>query len=305
MMPHSEPMPVSKAEAPGYIGPYRLLNVVNTGQTSQIWQAMHDGKQQFFGLKVLLDKYRKDREQVGYLKWEHTVGAKLSHPRIIQVAEFGTDRGTSYLAMEWFSAPNMKNRIRQGVEKIGHMVPKIVLQATEGLAFFNHQGWVHRDIKPDNFLVDDDGDVKLIDFALAVKNRRGLGKLFSFSGKSKFVQGTRSYMSPEQIRGTVLDDRADLYSLACTLYELVSGRPPYTGANANELLNKHLRAAAPSVDAVEKNVTPQFAQLLRKAMSKKPSERHKSVDDFLTELRMVKVYRQTPRPPQEMQAKTG
>ena len=77
-------------------------------------------------------------------------------------------------------------------------------------------------------------------------------------------------MSPEQIRGGGLDDRADLYSLACTLFELVSGRLPYTGASANELLNKHLRAAPPSLDAVAKNVTPQFAQLLRRAMAKNP-----------------------------------
>ena len=294
---------MSKAEAPGYVGPYRLLNVVNTGQTTQFWQAMHDGKQQFFGLKLPLDKFRKDREQINYLKWEYAVGSKLHHPRIIEIVEYGTDRGTAYLAMEWFSAPNMKNRIRQGVEKIAHLIPKVVVQATEALACFNLQGWVHRDIKPDNFLVSDSGEVKLIDFALAQRRKGGLAKLFA--GKSKLVQGTRSYMSPEQIRGGGLDDRADLYSLACTLFELVSGRPPYTGTSANELLNKHLKAAPPSLDAVAKNVTPQFVQLLRRAMAKRPSDRHKSVDDFLTELRIIKVYRQTPRPPGGVQQKTG
>ena len=294
---------VSKAEAPGYVGPYRLLNVVNTGQTTQFWQAMHDGKQQFFGLKLPLDKFRKDREQVNYLKWEFAVGSKLHHPRIIEIIEYDTDRGTAYLAMEWFSAPNMKNCIRQGVETIAPLIPKVVVQATEALAYFNLKGWVHRDIKPDNFLVSDSGDVKLIDFALAQRKKGGLAKLFC--GKSRLVQGTRSYMSPEQIRGGGLDDRADLYSLACTLFELVSGRPPYTGTSANELLNKHLRAAPPSLDAVAKNVTPQFGQLLRRAMAKRPSDRHKSVDDFLTELRMIKVYRQTPRPPGGVQQRTG
>lgn len=291
------------AEAPGYIGPYRLLNVVNTGQTSQIWQAIHDGKGQFFGLKVPLDKFRRDREQVGYLRWEYAVGCKLDHPCIIRVVEYGVDRGTPFLAMEWFSAPNMKNRLRQGVEKIAHLIPKIVLQATEALAYFNNQGWVHRDVKPDNFLVGDNGDVKLIDFALAQRCRRGLTKLFA--ARSKLVQGTRSYMSPEQIRGKVLDDRADLYSLACTLFELVGGRPPFTGTTSNELLNKHLKSAAPPLDAVDKNVTPQFAQLLKRAMAKRPSERHKTVDDFLTELRMVKIFRQTPRPPQESPQKSS
>lgn len=293
---------MSKAEAPGYIGPYRLLNVVNTGQTSQIWQAMHDGKQQFFGVKLLLDKFRRNREQIGYLKWEYTVGSKLDHPRIIKIIEYAMDRGTPYVAMEWFSAPNMKNWIRQGVDKIGYLIPKIVVQATEALAYFNMQGWVHRDIKPDNYLVNDQGEVKLIDFALAQRKKGSLGKFFT--GKTKLVQGTRSYMSPEQIRGGGLDDRADLYSHACTLYELVSGRPPYTGTSANELLNKHLRASPPSLDGVDKNVTPQFAQLLRQAMAKKPSDRHKSVDEFLTRLRVTKVYHRNPRPPQEIVPKS-
>lgn len=289
---------MSKAEAPGYIGPYRLLNVVNTGQTSLIWQAIHDGKKQFFGLKLLLDKFRRNREQIACLKWEYTVSRKLSSPRIIEIVEFATDRGTPYLAMEWFSAPNMKNWLRQGLDKVGYLTPKVALQTTEALAYFNKRGWVHRDIKPDNYLVNAEGEVKLIDFALAQSKWGGLGRLFG--GKSKLVQGTRSYMSPEQIRGGRLDERADLYSHACALFELVSGRPPYTGTSANELLNKHLKAVPPSLDAVDKNITPQFAKLVRQAMAKKPSERHKTTDEFLTKLRMTKIYFRPPRPPQEI-----
>ncbi len=290
------------AEAPGYVGPYRLLNVVNTGQSSQFWQAMHDAKGEFFGLKIPLKKYRKNREHIGYLKWEYTVGSKLDHPNIIRIVEYGVDRGTPFVAMEWFAAPNMKNRIRQNLEGIGHLIPKIVLQATDAVAHLNKQGWVHRDIKPDNFLVSDEGDVKLIDFALAQRRRTGLAKLLV--PKSRVVQGTRSYMSPEQIRGSALDDRADQYSLACTLFELVGGRPPFTGVNSNELLNKHLKSAPPTLDSVNKEVTPHFAKVLRKAMAKSPSDRYKTTEDFLSELRMIHVMRQPPRPPQQSPAKS-
>jgi len=288
------------SEAPGYIGPYRLLNVVNTGQNTQMWQAFHDGEKCFYGIKVLLDKFRRNREQTNYLRWEHTVGAKLKDERIIRIIEFKFDRGTPYLAMEWFSAPNLKQLVRQGVETYEYLVPQIIDQATGALAYFNEQGWIHRDIKPDNFLASDKGPdkgkVKLIDFALAQKARRGIGKLFASKPK---VQGTRSYMAPEQIRGESLDYRSDLYSLACTFYELVSGKPPFTGTSANDLLMKHLKAPPPPLESANPNVTPQFAQLLRKAMAKKPENRPNSVGDFLTAIRMAKVYRRPPSPPSE------
>lgn len=284
------------SEAPGYIGPYRLLNVVNTSQTRQIWQAIHDATGQFVGLKVLLEQYRKNREQLRLLRWEYKVGHGLEHPRLIRIFEYGTYRGVPYLAMEWFSAPNMKTRIRQGIDKMGHLLPKIIFQTTEAVACFNQQGWIHRDIKPDNFLVNDQGDVKLIDFGLAQRRRGFLGRLLL--PRSRLIQGTRSYMSPEQIRGEVVDERSDLYSLACTLFELVAGRPPFTGVTSNELLSKHLKAAPPLLDTVDKNVTPEFAQLLKRAMAKRPKDRPRSVEEFLDELRIIKLFRQTPRPPE-------
>ena len=135
---------------------------------------------------------------------------------------------------------------------------------------------------------------------LGVLTASQIGKLIT--PKSK-VQGTRSYMSPEQIRGSALDDRADLYSLGCTLFELASGKPPFTGASANDLLMKHLKASPPSLESANRNVTPEFARLVRRAMAKKPSARQKSTADFLSELRVTPVFRVDPQPPQE--AKTS
>jgi len=286
--------PVTKATL-SYLGPYRLLNVVNTSQTSQIWQAYDDGKQQIVGIKTLLEKCRKNREQIGYLRWEYKVSRKVVHPRILAIFAFDIDRGAPYIAMEWFPAPNMKQRLLQGMAKIGYLLPKAIDQAAEALAYFNLRGWVHRDIKPDNFLVADDGDVKLIDFSLARRAKHGLAKLFSLKSK---VQGTRSYMSPEQIRGKALDERADVYSFGCVLFEVISGRPPFTGTSQQELLNKHLRSPPPPLDPVEHNVTPEFAQLVRRALAKDPKARPRSVGDFLSELRRNRIFRITPRPPE-------
>jgi serine/threonine protein kinase len=188
----------------------------------------------------------------------------------------------------------MKIRIHQGIDRIAHLLPTIILQATEALAYFNEQRWIHRDIKPDNFLVDDDGQVKLIDFALARRKRGALGRLF---GQRSKIQGTRSYMSPEQIRKWALDERSDLYSLGCTLYHLIAGNPPFTGANTHELLKKHLRAPVPRLEAANSNVTPAFSNLIKRTMSKKAADRPKSARALWAQLREIPLFLNPPKLP--------
>jgi eukaryotic-like serine/threonine-protein kinase len=277
-----------------FIGPYRLLNIIKTGQTSQVWAVLSSRDQQRLALKILLAEYRRDREHLGFLKQEYVVGKTLDHPRVIRVYEFAFDRRIPYLVMEYFPAPNMKDIIFQVREMLGYLMPKMIAQAAEGLAYFNAQGWVHRDVKPDNFLVSQEGEVKLIDFALAVRPKKGLARLFSPRTK---IQGTRSYMSPEQIRGGALDARSDVYSFGCTIFHLVSGRPPFTGTSSNELLKKHLTAQVPRIEAYERNVTTEFGDLIQRTMAKKPESRPKSIDEFLTTFRAITMFKQPPRPP--------
>ncbi len=280
---------------PGYLGPFRLLNAIHTGHASQIWQAYDDRKRRRVCIKTLLDRFRRDREQVGYLKREYAIGQHLNHPNVIEIEKYDVDRGRPYLVMEWFAAPNMKNLIRQGTAPVAHLLEGVVEQSAVGLDVLHKAGYVHRDVKPDNFLVSETGEVKLIDFALAHRARGGLAKWFTRAPK---LQGTRSYMAPEQIRCEAADPRADLYSYACVIFELLSGRPPFTGATANELLNKHLKAAPPSLETIDKNLTPEFVQLIRRSMAKRPEERPQSMADFLTDFRRLRMWRVAPRPPQ-------
>ena len=280
---------------PGFIGPYRLLNVVNTGQTSRIWQAYDDAAHKVCGIKLLLNDFQRDREHIGYLRQEYIVGEKLIHERIIRFTDFASDRGIYYLVMEWFPAPNMKHLIRHQFEETQHLAPELIEQMGEALAYLNGHGWVHRDIKPDNYLVSEAAEVKLIDFALTQKTKGGLAQLLN---RSK-IQGTRSYMSPEQIRGASLDSRSDLYSLGCTIFELLSGKPPFTGSNANELLMKHIKSSPPTLESANRNVTPEFGDLVRQTMAKKPDNRPKSVTDFLTQFRMLRVFKRPPKPPEK------
>jgi serine/threonine protein kinase len=279
------------------IGPYRLVNLIMTGQTSQVWEVVHEATRERLALKLLLSDFRKQREHLGYLKHEFEVGRTLQHPRVIKLHEMGSDRGITYLVMEYFPFPNMKVWIRRGYDQIAVHVPKIIEQAAEGLAYFNAQGWIHRDVKPENFLVSPEGEVRLIDFALAEKRRAGLARLFG--GRSK-IQGTRSYISPEQIRGQPLDQRADVYSFGCTIYELLVGKPPFAGGDSDDLLRKHLRTPAPSIAAYNRNVTPEFAELVKRLLAKAPQDRPEDLTKFLREFKKIRVFRVTPRMPAEM-----
>ena len=102
----------------GYAGPYRLLNIINTGQTSQVWQAYHDGSRKYVAVKMLQREYARDKEHVRFLKWEYTVAGKIEHERICRVYQFGRERGIPYLALEWFPAPNLNYH---GEDGRGHL----------------------------------------------------------------------------------------------------------------------------------------------------------------------------------------
>jgi eukaryotic-like serine/threonine-protein kinase len=270
--------------------------VVNTGQTSRIWQAYDDANQKLCGVKVLLEEFRRNREHLSYLKHEWLVGGTIEHPRIIRMFDFAVSRGEPYLAMEWFSAPNLKHRLRYDYERFEYLFPKLMEQMCEALACLHENGWIHRDVKPDNFLVSDAGEMKLIDFALAQRIKGGVSRLLGPKAK---IQGTRSYMSPEQIRGLAPDGRSDLYSLGCTVFEMLARKAPFTGTSANELLTKHLHSSPPTIESVNRNVTPEFGDLVRRCLAKKPSARPQSVVDFLNELRMTRIFRSPPKPPAE------
>lgn len=271
------------------------MHLVHAGHASQVWQACHDGEGRNYAIKLLPENDLKSQSHRRYLKREWEVGRQVIHPQIVKVVVFAEERGIPYLAMEWFPAPSMKSRIRQGLEAIAPQIAGIVLKATESLHFLHSKGWIHRDVKPENFLVADDGDLKLIDFSLAQRKLGFFGRIFRLRVRAK-VQGTRSYISPEQILGRPLDERSDLYSLACTLYELITGKPPFTGTTSSELLSRHLRATPPPLESINSNVTPEFSQLIRRTLAKEPEARPRSTYDFYKELRSVAVFRRPPVP---------
>jgi serine/threonine protein kinase len=294
------PLPIASlmSKSRDFLGPYRLARLIRVGSTAEVWEAIDESSSdnKRYALKVLRQNCAEDKNELAALKHEFTVGKSLASPRIIKVLDHQTDKGRPFLVLELFSELNMKQALRKGPDSLAFMLDKIIEQAAEGLYYMHTKNWIHRDIKPDNYLVARDGETKLIDFTIAEPKRSGLSKLFY---RSKNVQGTRSYMSPEQIRGTLCDERSDLYSFGCVLFELVTGKPPYTGQTPNDLLSKHISASIPSPIVYNDNVSSEFATLTRKLMAKKPDDRPDSVWEFLKEYRTIEIWKKRPRVPDE------
>ncbi len=282
-----------------FLGKYQLTRLIRAGHTCQVWES-RDLDQRRVCLKVLQPEMRTNKEEIRYMRHEYQVGHPLQHPNVIEIYELATDRdGVPFLVMEFHTGKNIKLLLREGMERIGYLIPTLIRTAAKGLAYFHDQGWVHRDIKPDNYLVGDEGDAKLIDFALAQKQAGGVARLLGRKGK---VQGTRSYMAPEQIKGLPPDRRADIYSFGCMMFEILAGKTPFTAASPSELLTKHLRQAAPPVAAVNKNVTSECNALILKMMSKDPKDRPQSMHDVVRSLDAMRIFRSIPKRPDEADA---
>ena len=148
-----------------------MIRLIRAGGTCQVWEGVRDEKR--VAIKVLQPEVRGNREEIGYLKHEREVGQLLQHPNVIEIFDFQIDRSIAFLVMEYHPGKNIKLLIRDGLDAFAHAVPSIIQTSAAGLQHLHEKGWVHRDIKPDNFLVGDDGQCKLIDFALRTGSAAG------------------------------------------------------------------------------------------------------------------------------------
>jgi serine/threonine protein kinase len=277
------------------IGGYRLLRHIVTGQTSQVWEVVELVSLRHFAMKILLPETAGEAEHRSLLFHEAEVGQKLAHPNIIRIISVSRDKKTPHFVMEFFPSGSLKLRImHKEFDFIKEHAQEIFKQWATGLAFMNALGWVHRDVKPDNLLVNSSGVAKVIDFALAQRAQKGM--LAKKSRKGGKLQGTRSYMSPEQIRGEALDGRCDIYSFGCAVYEVITGRPPFTGASSQDLLNKHLAEKPVSPRVHNPDVTDRFAEFVVGLLAKKKEERPRDFHEVLMQMRGVRVFRSQPGP---------
>lgn len=274
-------------------GRFRLLHHIRTGRNTQVWEAIDDSTRKKYAIKLVRQDHT-DKSVNEMLKREFAVGHKLEHPRVIRYVELGKFRDNPFLAMDFYGYPNLKVLILQDHEALAPLTAEIIKGCVEALLYLAKENYVHRDIKPENILVSPEGQIKIIDFALAQKPQKvsALAGLFGNKGK---VQGTPSYIPPEQIRAQSFNCQADIYSMGCTFFELLAGKLPFTGFNTQELLMKHLRGGIPSLEAFNKNVTSDFSNLIRDMMAKKPDDRP-TVAALAQAIKVVSIFKRTPKP---------
>jgi serine/threonine protein kinase len=270
------------------VGGYRLLKHMVTGQTSQVWEVVEVSSGRHFAMKLLLPEKVRESLYRNFLFHEADVGRQLAHPNIIRIVKVDRSLDNPHFVMEYFPAGNLKLRImRKEIDFLREKGHDILKQAATGLAFMNAKGWVHRDVKPDNILVASSGDVRIIDFALAQRIPTGFSKMFWRKSKP---QGTRSYMSPEQIRGLALDGRADVYSFGAMCYEMVAYRPPFRAASSQELLTKHITEKPISPRHYNPEVSEEFADLILRMLAKKKEDRPRDFHEVLMQMRGLRLF---------------
>ncbi len=266
-----------------FLGKYRLLSPIRTGRFTQIWSAMDDVQQRYAAIKLLLPEFRRDREQIRVMQHELAVGRKLNHPRCLGAQEFRHSKDGPHLLMDLFPGENLRDLMKRNRATLLAALPSIIRQTVEGIAYLNSLGLLHLDVKPDNFIINAAGEVKLIDFALARALPNAWERLF-WQQRNRAIQGTRTYLSPEQIRRLPVDLRTDVYSFGCMLFHLAAGVPPFTGLSSNELLAKHVQAKPPNLSIENEDATPEFVDLVRRMMAKRPDDRPTSLGEILPTL---------------------
>ncbi len=275
------------------IGPYKLVNFIAGGKSSQVWEAMAADGQRHVAVKVLTGDALKDSEQIAAMRNEFTVGKALEHPNIIKYFDghWGSlFKKDAFFSMELFLAPNLKSQMFNNLNSVQVRFKRIVESAAMAYQHLHEKGYVHKDIKPDNVLVNRSAEVKIIDMSLAGRPASALAKVFA--AKSRTAKGTRSYMAPEQIMRKPLSFQVDMYAFGVTLFEMLTGQPPFTGTTPNDLLMRHIQDSPPPPSFVNPNVTAEMDRIILRLLSKKPDQRHKSFNEFLAEFRKVSPFKE-------------
>ncbi len=214
----------------------------------------------------------------------------LRHPNLIRVFEFHKEKGHEpYFVMECFPSMHLRLCIAKPKEYglARNKMHKVLSLSANALAYMHEKGWIHRDIKPENILVNKTNEVRVIDYALALRPFSGLQKLFKPKVR---CQGTHSYMSPEQILAMPPTVQADVYSFGITCYELACGRQPFRADSPTELLRKHLREQPTPPTAYNKMITPEFSDLVMAMIRKKPSDRPESLREFSSRFSRIRIF---------------
>jgi len=262
---------------------YRCERLLGRGGMGEVWLAQHLALQRNVALKVMRPELAKDRDFAERFLREARAAAKLTHPGVVNVYDAGQADGHLYLAMEYVSGGDLGQFLSSKRASIDQALD-LIIRAAEGLQAIHDAGLVHRDLKPDNILIDAQGHPRIADLGLA-RTQVGDDRMTA----TGMAMGTPAYMSPEQAQGSPdLDGRSDVYSLAATLFAVLAGRPPFSGPTPYVTVARVLNDPAPNLHTLNPKVPIAVATVIAQALSKQPGMRPASARAFATALEQAR-----------------
>ena len=256
-------------------GRYRILNRIGSGGMADVWCAEDTHLQRRVALKVLHHRFAQDHEFVERFRREAEAAAGLQHPNVVGVFDRGDVDGTYYIAMEYLQGRSLKEMVEAGISTDKGV--RIVRQILEASRFAHRHGVVHRDLKPQNVIVDPEGHATVTDFGIA---RAGVSEITQTGS----VMGTAQYLSPEQAQGLEVTAASDLYSIGVILYEALTGSVPFQGDSAVAVALKQVSQTPQRPSALNPEVSPALDAVVMRALEKDPQRRFRDAEAFLSAL---------------------
>ena len=263
---------------------YEVEAPLGTGGMAEVWRGHDRVLNRTVAIKTLLPQFARDASFVDRFRREAQAAARLNHHGIVSVYDSGTDGDTPYIVMQYIEGRTLADFLGSGKTLPPKQATTIGKEIAEALGAAHAEGVIHRDIKPANVMITREGKVLVMDF--------GIARLISgpeTAPQTSAVLGTASYLSPEQAQGQPVDARSDIYALGVVLYEMLTGRPPFTGDSPMAIAYKQVNATPPAPSSVNADVPPELDAVVMRALSKNPANRYQTGQEFADDLERVRT----------------
>ena len=264
-------------------GRYQINGFIGEGGMSRVWRALDQNTGKNVAVKVLREEYSEDESFIRRFDREAQAASRMSHPNIVNLLDVGVEEdGTRYLVMEYVQGKTLKRFIQESGALRPEIAAQIIIRVLAALQHAHQNGVVHRDIKPQNILIDKEGTVKVADFGIA-----RMANAQTVNQTDESVMGSVYYFSPEQARGAAVDARSDIYSVGVVFYEMLTGKVPFTGDSPVAIAMQHLQTAPIPPAEVNPSVSSALDFVVLHAMEKKPRRRYQSAEEMLRDVRLA------------------